>query len=315
MFGSPSSKRPAAAVFRLPFLSLLFLVLCCFVFLTSSSVVAVAARSSKGGGGGGRLSGKCSPGERLVQSPALFHSNGCGAGGLTLNLDSSGDPVAFEGCCDQHDACYSICGISKSICEQDFKKCLDNVCRKSKKQKKSRGGGGRGGKDLEEEDGCSGLAQMMVMGTSFGGQSFFEQAQEDACECASTSSSIDTTRDVDGSTSTGSTSISPESSRSLSNAQKAYIDHADRIYSNALFGKTSAASATSNKKQGNSEDAVVDASVSKKNEKLNHFRELLISAKYSNKEWQLMWNLIKTYPAAAIVREKSNKQKESHEDL
>jgi hypothetical protein len=54
---------------------------------------------------------------------------GCGPVGLNidpiLRLINEGE---ITPCCVQHDACYSTCGSTKSMCDQNFQNCLDNAC-------------------------------------------------------------------------------------------------------------------------------------------------------------------------------------------
>ena len=35
-------------------------------------------------------------------------------------------------CCDAHDICYDTCNKDRDQCDEDFKKCLDDMCEKLK---------------------------------------------------------------------------------------------------------------------------------------------------------------------------------------
>eukprot|EP01084_Bolivina_argentea_P262374 443659_1 len=88
----------------------------------------------------------------------LFSSNGCGSMGIRVNLDSR-----IEHCCDTHDACYSVCGISRDYCDMQFNKCIKKGC----------------GKDHE----CASSADMITMGTALFGCEPFLKTQRESCDC------------------------------------------------------------------------------------------------------------------------------------
>jgi secretory phospholipase A2 len=90
-------------------------------------------------------------------------SNGCSKpAGLVV-----GGEEDFTYCCDRHDACYSICGVSKQYCEKDFGKCMKELCWEI----------------FPENLQCSQAAQMYQMGTTMFGSSGFQTLQYDFCEC------------------------------------------------------------------------------------------------------------------------------------
>jgi secretory phospholipase A2 len=100
----------------------------------------------------------------LVQKFDSFPvSNGCSKpAGISV-----GGEEDFTYCCDRHDACYSTCGISKSYCEKDFGKCMEELCRTAFKSNPQ----------------CSSAAQVYQMGTTMFGGNGFQDLQRDFCEC------------------------------------------------------------------------------------------------------------------------------------
>ena len=36
-------------------------------------------------------------------------------------------------CCNKHDICYDSCGTDRDECDDEFKQCLDKMCRELKK--------------------------------------------------------------------------------------------------------------------------------------------------------------------------------------
>lgn len=89
-----------------------------------------------------------------------FTSNGCG----TREMKVSVDPRIPE-CCDIHDACYEICGISRNFCDKKFNQCMNRRC--------------------EGDRECMSSASMITMGVAIFGCSPFISAQQQACDCIS----------------------------------------------------------------------------------------------------------------------------------
>ena len=105
--------------------------------------------------------------EKLLSDPSatIFSSNGCGSSGVKIVVDDNLTP-----CCHVHDACYSICGVSRKFCDDEFSKCLNAVdCGK--------------GQHPNNNNGCRGNANMLSSGVQMFGCSAFRAAQMDACEC------------------------------------------------------------------------------------------------------------------------------------
>ena len=68
----------------------------------------------------------CKEGDKAVQIPGvLVESNGCSK---PQGIEVGGEED-FTYCCDRHDACYGTCGLSKEYCDNDFGKCLKNMCK------------------------------------------------------------------------------------------------------------------------------------------------------------------------------------------
>jgi secretory phospholipase A2 len=104
------------------------------------------------------------PSHVLVQrKDSLPVSNGCSKPeGISV-----GGEEDFTYCCDRHDACYSTCGISKDYCEQDFGRCLEQLCKTTFTSNRQ----------------CSSAAQMYQLGTTMFGGNGFQGLQNDFCVC------------------------------------------------------------------------------------------------------------------------------------
>jgi hypothetical protein len=101
---------------------------------------------------------KCSANQVLVQARERIWANGCG----TASVKVDHDPVVVP-CCNFHDTCYSICGMTHKECESKFKKCIAKSC--------------------AGDESCQNRHNMLTMGTSMFGQSIFEESQSTYCEC------------------------------------------------------------------------------------------------------------------------------------
>ena len=98
--------------------------------------------------------------QRLDKFPV---SNGCSKPpGVSV-----GGEEDFTYCCDRHDACYSTCGIAKSFCEEDFGKCMEELCNTV----------------FVNNPQCSSAAQVYQLGTTMFGGNGFQELQNEFCEC------------------------------------------------------------------------------------------------------------------------------------
>ena len=109
----------------------------------------------------------CPAGFRPVQSAAPLSSNGCGAAGMNIKVDTGG--VELAECCDVHDACYSMCGVPKAECEKEFKQCMETKCRQAPTE--------------AAKSSCKQGAAMYAMGAAMMGQQFYDDAQAAGCTC------------------------------------------------------------------------------------------------------------------------------------
>lgn len=100
-----------------------------------------------------------------VGSRPLFTANGCGTDSIRIDA-----PDALVPCCVVHDACYSVCGIKRKFCDDEFAKCLTEQCRSATSPQ------------LKQE--CDGSASTMSSGVAMFGCSAFLDAQKERCECA-----------------------------------------------------------------------------------------------------------------------------------
>ena len=105
----------------------------------------------------------CTDGMTPVQNDFPVTSNGC-TGADFIELDGEED---FTSCCDEHDACYQICGLNKKKCDHKFWECMEHLCESV----------------FPENKKCKKAANIYYLGTSTLGNSFYEDAQSDHCMC------------------------------------------------------------------------------------------------------------------------------------
>lgn len=180
-------RTAASAAARTPPL-LLLLVLPVLLASSTLLLVVAAAGDAEGGDGEGEKKGpmpddfnfngmggqncqsfRCTSGREPVPKSRLsFSSTGCSAmGGNMIMMGGGGgdtEKKQYEECCDRWHACYQICGSSKKMCDENFKKCSETKC---------------GG---DEE--CNKSANLNSMLTSLSGCSKYDESQLKACECA-----------------------------------------------------------------------------------------------------------------------------------
>eukprot|EP01121_Diplochlamys_sp_Union-15-3_P021238 TRINITY_DN854_c0_g1_i1.p1 TRINITY_DN854_c0_g1~~TRINITY_DN854_c0_g1_i1.p1 ORF type:complete len:109 (+),score=6.54 TRINITY_DN854_c0_g1_i1:257-583(+) len=94
-------------------------------------------------------------------------SNGCGIPGFSVK-----DEWKFESCCDKHDHCYDTCDVrkTKEYCDNEFKECMNTLCKKITKQQ---------GKYKQ----CLDQAKLYVQMTTIFGCNSFVSSREKACLC------------------------------------------------------------------------------------------------------------------------------------
>lgn len=108
---------------------------------------------------------QCADNEIAVQKEGLRpKSNGCSKPDFIGALPGEED---FTYCCDRHDTCYAMCGISKDYCENDFNKCMKSLCKTNFS------------KNME----CKDAAEMYFMGVSMFGSNGYEESQYEYCQC------------------------------------------------------------------------------------------------------------------------------------
>jgi hypothetical protein len=97
----------------------------------------------------------------------LFTSNGCGSAGIRIGVEEH-----LTDCCHVHDACYSICGIQRNFCDEQFAKCLKRAgCKRL---------ASKGGNAVER---CESNVKMLSTGVSLFGCDAFRTTQMDMCSC------------------------------------------------------------------------------------------------------------------------------------
>jgi hypothetical protein len=120
--------------------------------------------------------GLCSTGFVKVQNPSFTVSpNGCG----TSDFDNIVPDLRFGDCCDAHDRCYGNCTVDRDSCDEDFYQCMLGKC-----------------EDLDfdiigiGESICKQVAECYAASTHESGCDDWEDAQKDACTCASNGTSV-----------------------------------------------------------------------------------------------------------------------------
>ena len=139
------------------------------------------AAGGGGGGGGGGGAGIGQAGQECPQhcSSSNLHpvpkkhirpySNGCSV--PPFLREGLGDYRHFTPCCDLHDTCYMACGATKTMCDQEFGKCMKKIC--GRKFKNSKTG----------LDKCTGMAQTFELGVSMFGCQGYSELQAEGCDC------------------------------------------------------------------------------------------------------------------------------------
>ncbi|OQR92727.1 phospholipase A2 [Achlya hypogyna] len=92
-------------------------------------------------------------------------ANGCGTESMGFSVMAD-DGTDFTSCCNWHDACYSICGISKNFCERRFEKCMKDKCATE-----------------DDPKACQSMADIYAMGPKLMGCPAYTKAQKEACVC------------------------------------------------------------------------------------------------------------------------------------
>ena len=92
-------------------------------------------------------------------------ANGCGP--LTLNIDQFlreiGEEILIV-CCNEHDLCYDTCGKKQLTCDTTFLQCMIEACRQLS--------------PWSNVDRCQNDARILFWFVFFGGQSAYQQAQQ-----------------------------------------------------------------------------------------------------------------------------------------
>ncbi|CCI47299.1 unnamed protein product [Albugo candida] len=94
----------------------------------------------------------------------VFTSNGCGMAGAPMK-----GYEFLSDCCDLHDACYSVCGITKAYCDSSLKKCMTENC--------------DGVTDKKKKEKCDRALSIYNLGAKLVGCPAFTAAQKEACYC------------------------------------------------------------------------------------------------------------------------------------
>eukprot|EP00439_Symbiodinium_sp_Y106_P084292 s167_g25.t1 len=118
--------------------------------------------TGKGGKGAARADDACPAGQSPDQHSRMM-ANGCGPQGLVIK-----EPHGLFRCCNGHDVCFSVCGTSHDFCEDQFSKCMQEVC-----QSPLSG----------EHQECQKQAHSFSSMTKIFGSGFHKASQQDSCHC------------------------------------------------------------------------------------------------------------------------------------
>lgn len=67
----------------------------------------------------------CPSGLTKIQNPNYIPSfNGCGPEGFNIDFLVPPRCKHYKQCCNQHDLCWDKCGISRDLCDEQFRDCL-----------------------------------------------------------------------------------------------------------------------------------------------------------------------------------------------
>ena len=105
----------------------------------------------------------CTVGMTPAQNKFPITSNGCTGTGF---IDLVGEED-FTTCCDEHDACYQVCGMTKKRCDIKFWDCLEHMCTTVFTTNKD----------------CRSAANIYYIATRTLGREFYEDAQSEHCQC------------------------------------------------------------------------------------------------------------------------------------
>ncbi len=102
-------------------------------------------------------------------------SNGCGPAGSWLGsvLPQTYGAARLHVACDAHDVCYDTCNSSRSVCDAQFYAGMVRECAAAFPGPS---------KELDRR-GCYNRASLYATAVSAGGESAYEAAQKNACEC------------------------------------------------------------------------------------------------------------------------------------
>lgn len=109
--------------------------------------------------------------ERVPHPGYTPSANGCGAEG-GVHLPNVGLAPGFEACCAAHDICYGTCNSDKAQCDQAFLGCMLAQC--------------LGYRDPVTTGACVPGAVELFAAVTAAGQTPWEEAQKEACDCCPT---------------------------------------------------------------------------------------------------------------------------------
>lgn len=121
------------------------------------------------------------PSPGLVPSNRTEHvpsANGCSIGNNVIRMQD----IDFTECCNEHDICYDTCGNRKAMCDTAFLACMMRHCEGTSSNRQA-------------QTSCKGTANMFYAGVQMMGCSFYLDAQQQACLCVPSSTSVGRTGD------------------------------------------------------------------------------------------------------------------------
>lgn len=135
--------------------------------LVAGGLVAVAARPS------GPVAAAICP-DRVPKPGFKPQTNGCGDSSFLGGLVPNGwNRATFKPACDAHDRCYGTCNANRAGCDRDFLKDLYQACDRAY----------RGTQEQGFRDRCRSRAHTYYEAVFRRGQTPYEVAQGEACDC------------------------------------------------------------------------------------------------------------------------------------
>lgn len=111
--------------------------------------------------------------ERVPKPGYTPEVNGCGPSGYGWTVPDSYGDANWTPACNRHDKCYGTCNESRLKCDVLMRKSMQHACKRAYRRDDER-------KKMRK---CLGRARFYFNVVSNSGQSAYEAAQDEACDC------------------------------------------------------------------------------------------------------------------------------------